>query len=104
VEVTELRAGRALDREGFGTYLAAHLALERATARRVLLAHLAALGGIPAWTCLLVPVSHALRTFSVWGFAVALAAFLASLASEASHRAALRDAEQTAPIRGIDTD
>jgi hypothetical protein len=104
MEVIELRAEHPADREALKQYLAAHLALERATARRALLAHLTALAGIPVWTCLLVPVSHGWRVFAVWAFAAALAALVAALASESSYRAGVRDAERQAPVRRVESE
>ena len=104
VDVVELPSGRVSERAGLREYLAAHLALERATARRVLLAHLTAVAGIPVWTCLLVPVSHGWRALSVWAFAGALSALAAAFMSEASHRATVRDAERPPAFERNDTE
>src|SRR5262245_45331538 len=75
-------------------YLAAHSALERASARRSFSAHLTALLGIPAVLCSVLSVAPRTRELALGLFALALVWVVAAFALELRCLGALRRAER----------
>ena len=85
--------GRELASAGLNHYLAAHFALERASAMRSFAMHLAALLAVPAMLCLVLSASRTAREFTLGLFALAACIACATIVSELRCRRTLRRAE-----------
>jgi hypothetical protein len=90
------------DASRMSRFLIAHLLLERAVARRVLLVHVMALLGVPLFLCTAVPSLHAALRLTLALFAVALAAVLWALHDEALQRGAARRAAAGVDVTRLD--
>jgi len=77
-----------------GVYLAAHLALERASTRRSFAVHVAALLGIPAVLCNVLSASRDARELVLGLFALGACSAVAALGLELRCARALRRAER----------
>jgi hypothetical protein len=96
MERIELRAemGHELARAGLSRYLAAHLALERASALRSFAVHVAALLGVPAVLCVALSASLRAREVTLGLFSLELCIAGATLVAELRCRRALRHPER----------
>jgi hypothetical protein len=89
-EIIQVRPDPRSDPDGsrMSRFLAAHLLLERAVARRVLLVHLVALIGGPFFLCAAIPSLHGGLRLTLALFGVALLAALWAVYDENVHRIA----------------
>ena len=103
-EILQVRKDPGSDPDGsrMSRFLAAHLLLERAVARRVLLVHLMALVAVPLFLCAFVPSLHRGVGLTLVLFGVALAAVLRALYDENLHRVAARRAAAGVDVTRLD--
>ncbi len=103
-EMLQVRQDPGSDPDGsrMSRFLAAHLLLERAVARRVLLVHLMALVAVPLFVCALIPSLHGGVRLALALFGGALAAVLQALHRENLHRVAVRRAASAVEVSRLD--
>lgn len=103
-EIIQVRPDRTSDPDGsrMSRFLAAHLSLERAVARRVFHVHLLALVAVPLFLCIAAPSLHAGLRLTLALFAVVMAAVVWALYDENLHRVAARRAAAGLDVTSVD--
>lgn len=103
-EIIQVRPDTRSDPHGsrLSHFLAAHLLLERKTARRVQLVHAMALLSLPPLLCAATPSLHAGLPISLALFGAALAAVVWALCDENLHRIAARRAAARVDVTTLD--
>ena len=103
-EILQVRPDPRSDPDGsrMSRFLLAHLLLERAVARRVLLVHVMALLAVPLFLCVAVPTLHPGLRLAFALFAPALAAVLWALRDENFRRIAARRAAAGVDVTTLD--
>ncbi len=103
MEVLEIKPNLVVDPEarGLNDFFAAHLLCERAAARRVLLAHLTAILGVPVWLCAAISQLRSLREPALILFAIVAAALAVSFVTEIRCRLAVSEAEKQVKVNRV---
>ncbi|MEW6365282.1 MAG: hypothetical protein AB1714_11685 [Acidobacteriota bacterium] len=103
MEVIEIRPNLVADPEGRGLsdFFAAQLVCERATARRVFLAHMTAILGVPVWFCATISQLRTLREPALILFAIVAAALAVSFVTEIRCRLAVSEAEKHVRVNRV---
>ena len=103
-EILQVRPDPRSDPDGsrMSRFVAAHLLLERAVARRVLLVHALALLAVPLFLCVAIPSLHTGLGLTLALFGAALAAVLWALYEENLHRIAARRAAAGVDVSPLD--